>query len=59
MSQAYKWQYYYKSIELFPFRAAILYHNYVISSFEPFPSDFMGGLRFLDLENEDPGQTFG
>ena len=53
-----------KSIELFPFRAAILYHNYVISSFEPFPSDFTGGLRFLslrfpDLENEDPGQTFG
>ena len=31
---------------------------------EPFPSDFTGGLpflglRFLDLENGDPGQTFG
>ena len=31
---------------------------HVISSFEPFPSDFTEGLRFLDLENEDPGQTF-
>ena len=30
----------------------------------PFPSDFTEGLRFLglrilDLETEDPGQTFG
>ena len=30
----------------------------------PYPSDFTGGLRFLglrflDLKNEDPGQTFG
>ena len=32
--------------------------------FVPYPSNFAGGLRFLglrflDLENEDPGQTFG
>ena len=33
--------------------------KYVISSFVPYPSDFKGGLRFLGLENEDPGQTFG
>ena len=30
----------------------------------PYPIDFAGGLRFLDLcfldlENEDPGQAFG
>ena len=25
--------------------------------FVPYPSDFAGGLRFLDLENEDPDQT--
>ena len=36
----------------------------VISIIEPFQSEFGGGgggggLRFLDLENEDPGQTFG
>ena len=33
----------------------------VISTIEPFQSEFWGGggLRFLDLENEDPGQPFG
>ena len=34
----------------------------VISIIEPFQSELGGGgggLRFLDLENEDPGQTFG
>lgn len=33
----------------------------VISIIEPFQSEFGGGgeFRFLDLENQDPGQPFG